>query len=171
MEKSELYTAISWEAMRMFEKEGIPSIFVSVLTNKTEKEQRKAFTRGQHNRPRIILSWLFAQLVKRQIIQNQSIFDFAKQLQTFVPQLTEERWDAIKWEGDFSLKKNKEFDYPTFPFKLDNFGVTTKLVSQIINEKRWQIAESKCEKFPTVHLDADYTGHDDVDDLYHRKGA
>ena len=168
MENTKLYRAIAWEAMRMFEKEGVPFIFASVVINKTEQEQRKAFASGHHNRARIILSWLFAQLVKRQIIQNQSIFGFAKQLQAFLPQLVEIRWDAIKWEEDFSLEK--EFDYPVFPFEIGHFTINTKLVSQTINRKRWEITESKRPKFPTVQLDTD-TRHDDIDDLYHRKGA
>lgn len=170
MENTKLYRAIAWEAMRMFEKEGIPFIFASVVINKTEQEQRKTFASGHHNRARIILSWLFAQLVKRQIIQNQNIFGFAKQLQAFLPELVEDRWNSIKWEGDFSLEKEKDFDYPAFPFEIDSFAINTKLVSQIINKKRWEIAELKQPKFPTAHLDTD-TRHDDIDDLYHRKGA
>jgi hypothetical protein len=147
-----IYRAIAWKAMELFEKEDIPFCFVPVKAYKTKQKQKRVFSGDHHDSGRIILYWLFLQLKKRHMIQDQNVFDLAEHLQQFLPELIDERWEESKWNGNFSMSKVMEFNYPVYPFELDNFSINVKEITKRIDEGREKFWKSQLPVFPTFAL-------------------
>lgn len=151
-----IYKAITWEALRLFDQQEIPFNFIPAISYKTKAEQIKAFEGDHFDRTRFTLTWLFEQLKKSHIVQDQSVFDFAEQLQYLLPGIKDERFEVIQ--------NGRNFNYPPFPFQIDNFSLDTKLMSKEADKQRVRIWKSKLRKFKTFKLHKD---EDDGTNDYH----
>ncbi len=146
-----IYKKIAWKALEIFHNENLSSNFVPALKYKTEDEQRKAFAGDHYDSARIALTWLFLQLKKRHIIQDRNVFDFACNLQQFLPSIVDERWETIGIapEDDFCKEKADNFAYPEFLFDLDGFSIKIKPIVKRIDENRVALWKSKLPVFAT----------------------
>jgi hypothetical protein len=159
-----MYNAILWEAMRLYDQQEIPFVFVPVRAFRTEQEQLKAFEGDHYDRARFTLTWLFEQLSKRQLIQEQTVFALAQRLQTLLPEAVTTRFECIK--------KNNSFMYPPFPIVLDAFTLDTKAMARQADRKRQKIAEANRPKFQTVKVPKDEVRDPyELQELYRRGRA
>ncbi len=141
----DVYQQIIWVVLETFEKEQVPFNFIPSIVYSSEEEQKKAFRGDHYDSARIILSWYHNQFRENEIIHRKSLWGFAKKLQTYLANTVETRWEAIKWEGNFDISKQKKFTYPENPFSnVKQFpGITKEMIvaEQLLREKRRLIPE------------------------------